>query len=636
MDSPALARFLQATAARVEAVARVEHPPSLLHAPRVNPFARAVGAAVPDSAELARILALPTRPAELPAPEIVQAFSALFVRPGSAFALWPIQVWALCEMAECGGLFGPISVGEGKTVVSYLAPTMLRAKRPLLLIPAHLREKTRRDFDELSSSLLGPKPGTYRIESYQRLAMASQADALELYAPDLIVCDEAQSLKNTASACTRRLKRYLESEDGPGKSARFVALSGTITKRSLMDYVHLLRWSLRALSPIPRHAQDASPWAGAVDEQAAGGRRIYPGALVKLGTQAERDLLGTAFLPLEKQLATVREVYRRRLTSTRGVVSTVHQSLAVGLHVREWQISAPVECLQAWKDLRETWTLPPAGGFPGVECMDGIAIGRAARELSLGFFYRWKIPGPREWMDARRAWAGYVRKILTHSQTWDTEFQVVQALDKGLHIPHAAEGREVLATWRAIRETFTPEPMAEWLSDAPALACAAWGAESPGVLWTEHTAFAERLLGLSGLPYYGPEGLDARTGQNILDADPTRSMILSRPANMTGRNLQAWSRNLWTALPPTGQIAEQVIGRTHRQGQRAELVTVDVLSACWEHARGVEKIRGDARYIEGTGGGLQKLNRATVDYPDVCEVEERVGARWHRVASGAE
>ena len=265
-DSPALARFLEATKHILTFVEPGTAPPV-----RANPFARQVGASVPESAELTRILALASREAALPSPETVAAFSALFVRPGASFALWPIQVWALCEMAECGGLFGPISVGEGKTVISYLAPTMLRARRPLLLIPAHLREKTRRDFDELSRSLLGPKPGTYRIESYQRLAMASQADALELYAPDLIVCDEAQSLKNTGSACTRRLKRYLESEDGPGKSARFVALSGTITKRSLMDYVHLLRWALRAGSPIPRHAQDASPWAGAVDEQAAGG-----------------------------------------------------------------------------------------------------------------------------------------------------------------------------------------------------------------------------------------------------------------------------------------------------------------------------------------------------------------------------
>lgn len=49
-----------------------------------------------------------------------------------------------------GGLFGPIPVGEGKTLISLLAPYLLQAQRPVLLLPAMLVEKTHRERAELS------------------------------------------------------------------------------------------------------------------------------------------------------------------------------------------------------------------------------------------------------------------------------------------------------------------------------------------------------------------------------------------------------------------------------------------------------------------------------------------------------
>jgi superfamily II DNA or RNA helicase len=41
--------------------------------------------------------------------------------------LRPIQAQALSELEQCQGLFAPIRVGGGKTLISLLAPALLQA-----------------------------------------------------------------------------------------------------------------------------------------------------------------------------------------------------------------------------------------------------------------------------------------------------------------------------------------------------------------------------------------------------------------------------------------------------------------------------------------------------------------------------
>src|SRR4030042_934287 len=63
---------------------------------------------------------------------------------GSEAVLRPVQAAALEELHDMRGLFGSIRVGGGKTLVSLLAPVVLGSVRPLLIIPAALRDKTKR------------------------------------------------------------------------------------------------------------------------------------------------------------------------------------------------------------------------------------------------------------------------------------------------------------------------------------------------------------------------------------------------------------------------------------------------------------------------------------------------------------
>ena len=168
---------------------------------------------VPESAELLRVAALPKRPPAQPTREFCEHFTRLLSRvpPGhpKAWVLNPAQVWALTELADCGGLFAPIPVGGGKTAICFLAPVMVRAQRTLFLVPASLRDDTAHEFRRLSTIFYGPKALTYKIESYQKLSTATAADFLEKYKPDLIVCDEAQYLRNPQAAATRRLRTMI-------------------------------------------------------------------------------------------------------------------------------------------------------------------------------------------------------------------------------------------------------------------------------------------------------------------------------------------------------------------------------------------------------------------------------------------
>jgi hypothetical protein len=51
--------------------------------------------------------------------------------------------------------------------------------------------------------------------------------------------------------------------------------------------------------------------------------------------------------------------------------------------------------------------------------------------------------------------------------------------------------------------------------------------------------------------------------------------VLSVAAHHEGRNLQFANRNLCLTMTPSGKVWQQLIGRTHRQGQDADEVSID-------------------------------------------------------------
>jgi len=536
--------------------------------------------------EFDRILALPRRPAEYPDDEakaLVSAMTLMLRTHVGTMTLRPIQAIALFEIGQCMGGFLPIRVSGGKTIVSLLSPTILGARRPLLLVPAALVEATRRRWRELAYHWqIYPM---IEIRSYQWLSRVAAADFLESMQPDAIVLDECHKAKDLGRSVARRLRRYLESSKD---RVSVVAMTGTVTKRSVRDYAHIVGWSLgAAASPLPNGWNELDSWSYALDPPSR--------AEIERG-EDERPVGALCDLPGDG----ARDGYRRRLTETFGVVSTKETAIDIPILIDRFRPPVPHAIRLAVEQMRETWATPDDMVFT-----DAPALWRHCRELALGFYYRWRDPPPKPWLDARRAWSSAAREIHTHGKRGlDTILQISNAIDAGLY----PEASEPLRAWRAIEGVYKPVTVPVWVDDYVIDALASDALSGPPTwYWTEHTAFAIRLAERTGLPYYGP-GASTQEGRSILDHPRGSSGILSYHSCREGLDLQYVARNFFTFTPADGPDRfEQALGRTHRDGQEADEVIVRIVSTCQEHEKALDTLIRDAQYIQQTTGQQQKV-----------------------------
>jgi len=84
-------------------------------------------------------------------------------------------------------------------------------------------------------------------------------------------------------------------------------------------------------------------------------------------------------------------------------------------------------------------------------------------------------------------------------------------------------------------------------------------------------------------------------------------------------------KNLVTSCPPSASIVEQLVGRTHRDGQEADEVVVDILLGCREHHDAFQRALDGARATADTLGHDQKLLLADVLMPNI---DDRKGPLW--------
>lgn len=533
---------------------------------------------------LDRILALPTRESDPP----------VLPLPDLGGTLRPVQARALAELLTYRGAFVSARVGAGKTLISLLAGTVLGAERPLLVVPAKLREKTAREALEYYDA--GWKVKIPEVRSYEVLGRVSGADVLEEIRPDLIILDEAHKVSNRSAAVTRRMGRYLW-----GRSdVAVLAMSGTLTRRDLKDFAHIAEWCAGSRAPVPTKWSTLEGWSSAL------GASTDPWDRPALGA------LHTAFAPeaavglFDDPLPAVREGYARRIWSTPGFVQTTDGLPGVGLEISLASWKVPPAADAALKSMLRTWATPG-----GDEITSAVELYAHARELSQGFYYRWTEVPPDGWLEARRAWRSWVRGVLTGSRTYDSPFQVEKAVQ---------DGRLVTPTYRPwvdIRGSFTPVTEAVWVSHDLVDAVAAHKFEGPTIVWVEHDAVGAALAA-KGVPYFGAGGLRRlhRGGPSeSIEAAPARGIVAaSISANAEGRNLQSWGRNLVLSPPGMGSTWEQLLGRTHRDGQQADVVDVMVYAPTDLHLRSLTQAKAYAKYIAQTTGQEQKILSATWNF----------------------
>jgi len=582
---------------------------------------------LPYTPEISRIAAIPRRvytAAEIENNRV--QMTRILKRPAGSQQLFAIQALALTEIGINRGLFGNIRVGDGKTLIGLLAPVVTQAKRPLLLIRANLKDKTRRD--TLTYSVHWNVAKWIRVESYDMLGRKQAAEMLDQYRPDLIIADEAHRLRNLKAACTRRVDRYMREYP----STMFVGMSGTMTSKSLEDYAHLLRWSLGQNAPIPKASGELMQWCDVLDNHGNPAKRMHPGAMVYLDI-GDLDVDPSKWRYPEKSelnrqwntnpTAAGRAVYRKRLEETPGVVFSRETKLDCPLIITTEKVDLETPLIQAFRTLRNDWRTPD--DWP---ISDGLAMRRHAYELALGFYSVWSPRPPDWWIEPRKAWCSECRAILSHSKSIDSESQLIDHINSGnVRSLYLDPWSHVKDHWKLGRH-YRIEP--RWLSNQLIEWCAGWMSR-PGIVWTEHVAFAERLAYHVGAQYYGREGKNS-AGTPIEAADPTRAIVASRPSNGEGRNLQMYSRNLVVAIPANAQICEQLFGRTHRPGQRAHEVTAKLLLSCIEHHLSLEASLAYSKVIQATMPGTDNLKLLTSDcvFHGTSELANSTEPQWQK------
>lgn len=511
----------------------------------------------------------------LPAP------STLIVDPDIPTELWAIQAAALRDAHDRRGGFFPIGVGCGKAMISIFVAVLLEVERPLLMVPADLREQTNRKVLPQLKQLWRTHPDL-KVIGNSELSLAKNAELLDQLKPDLIILDEVQEYKNVSAGRTKRMRRYMAEHP----ETIVIAMSGTISNRSLRDYHHIIQWCLGEDTPLPKKWTELCDWADAIDEGVPDQTRMGPGVLLSWSKEDEADL---------EPLAAGRCAFRRRLTETPGVVSSGEDTLDVALRIRKVTMPIPDIVHRMLGTLRDSWEDPN-----GASLAEAVDVWRIARQLALGFWYEWIPPGPRPWLDARKEWIRYVRETLRHNRRkLDTPLQVWNECER----KHAGKDDDCeWCRWRKIKDTFKPNPVAQWLSFHAVDFVRDWFTAGDGICWVEHQALGERLSRDLGISYYGA---GKKASAEILDAKGP--IIASIRAHGRGKNLQQWNRNLILSPSSSGQTWEQMMGRTHRAGQKTDAVTFDVNLCIEEQKASFRQALKDARYLEDSLGGRQKL-----------------------------
>ena len=509
-------------------------------------------------------------------PEVATELTAWLRQPSGTQTLRPIQAQALLQLILYGGLFAVARVGAGKTLIAGLAAVVTGAVRPLIVVPSGLRAETEAHLAALRQHWRIPH---VRVIGYHDLSSKTKGPKLlDDFAPDLLVFDEVHRLKRKQdAACARRVARYLHERP----ATKVAGLSGTIVRRSFRDYAHLLRWTCKRHAPIPYGDDLIKAWALCLDDDEGNPDTWHTPDFSLL-----EPILGGPIHNKEQ----ARERFATALDSTPGVVISRDGFDAVGLAINPIRIETPDNMVEAWRLLRkeavvaaDDWPLP-----------DKQTVWAIAQQYALGFCYIHDPRPPEDWMQRRREWCGFCRRVLEDSLSYDTETQVRDACLRGDLPDHAWRA------WDAVRESFVPNTVPVWFSHHALLAAADWGQQG-GIVWTSHTAFAVALAEATGWPYYGEKGIDHRTKRHIRVAtEPT--IIASVRANIEGRNLQidcgpdgkGYCRNLFCSPSKASADWEQQGGRTHRDRQTRD-VTIDYFVGCRENFVALETALCNAR-----------------------------------------
>jgi len=610
----------------------------------------------PDVAEVRRVTNLPIR-------ELAKEFELeklnrevlLADTFESGWRLFPIQATAVAAYREAGGLFAPIGVGQGKTLITLLiaahAYKELHIHRSVILVPPQVYEQLfKRDIPWARKRTVLPVQfhgmagktkaqrahmiekgliGCYVIP-YSFLSTTDSVKILETIEPGLIIADEAHLLKNRTAARTKRLMNFIRDHN-----PQLVCLSGTITSKGISDYSHLIRFCLGENCPLPRSPIMCQEWGAVLDSTSEPPNDDQMRVLFPLLEWAK------GIQPAEKFPATqpgLRKAYRLRLTTCPGVVSTSDSDIGTSLVFQNLPVDKP-EAAEGFTHLEHLINqvqdkfLTPNGD----EIEHAIHTYKWLYELSAGFFNSLVWPEPealaaREGLPVSEASSRLDRAKEHHHAAQEYAVGLREFLHdppKGMDTPMLVGseisrngGKKVggllAGLWRRMKDLdFEGRPNRDSITvrvcDYKIRHVVKWAQSLGGegaILWVYHQEIGRWIL--EALLEAGLPGLECAAGEagNRRICDPGNAgklCVASMPAHGIGKNLQHFKNQCFVQWPRPAKDAEQIVGRTHRNGQSADELLVHTFhTMTWEHVLYAATL-SDATYIQQTTGMRQKL-----------------------------
>lgn len=618
----------------------------------------------PGQSEVRRILNLPVvEPMTKAEAEEFSRENALAHAFATGFRFKVDQARAMSTYAERGGVFAPVSVGGGKTLIGLqCAQTCYDrgGRKVVLIVPPHLvGQLTKRDIKQarawiplsLPINVLGgrpPKermrivksgrPGLYILPS----SLLSSKDTVELLGgirPDLVIADEAHMLANRGAARTRRWLHWMLD-----CKPQLIVMSGTLTSKSLMDYHHLIEMSLGENSPVPASAHQAAEWAAEIDANACeqlDDRNRGKGPVAPLLPWAQEQF-GVSLKPDRDGL---RQAYRLRLNSAPGVVASGESDLGVSLTLHNDPLENQDGCTGI-KELRrliddvvELATAPDGSKIP-----HAMHQWKWLNEMSCGFYNEQIWPDEeemarrgiseallemsKELLEKQQAYNGLLFAWLLEDRLYGVDTPMLVGQEFFLNGNERIKDPRLYQAWKDARDPIyenciNRRPRAVRvcsykIDHAIKFARKCIKSGKGCILWIENIEVS-RWLADELRESFEPDEFRicpaGSLGAEII-GDPEnagRVMVASFRAFGTGANLQHFSEQMFLQFPRPAKLAEQVLGRLHRTGQKADELIVNTLFANKHDRMSFAATLNDSLFISQTVGPRQKLIYASYD-----------------------
>lgn len=618
--------------------------------------------------EIARIVALPIREELTPAE--VEEVSRQYLQAhhfDAGLRLFEPQARALLEWILFKGILGPISVGDGKTLTTLLIASEAYREgfdKILLIVPPEVYGQLvetdipwARDRIDLCAPMhyfggKGKSERAYLYRSGRRgcyvmpYTCLQNADGWELLtgvAPKLIILDEAQNVKNRKSARSQRLLNYLKSSQ-----AKVVALSGTLTDKSIEDYHHLVSYALGAGSPLPLSWDLAQEWAAILDA-AASPSEANAGPIMPLMEWARKHssrwFKGLEFPPTAEGF---RAAYRCRLNSSPGVVKS-DKNIGTSLVYHNQPVPKHTET-PGWEELNtfiknvdQLWESPS-----GDKIDWAFHKWQSLAQLHSGFYYRHFWPTPADLVQRRRWSEAEAEQMLDlalahHEASQEyhrelrpyLEYEHRPGLDSpslvgaSMHRHRMGQGALIVpealyALWCKMKDLEVPglperdrEPVrvcpfkidhvVRWAQHN------ASSADRPGgIIWFMHQAIGDWLfeaMRAAELPviYCPAESEQKGSDTKIRSQENRDKFIIASYAHGVGKNLQFHQHMFYAQWSRESTDAEQSVGRIHRTGQAADSLEIGTCNTTEFDHQNFASTLVDALYHHQTTGVRQRL-----------------------------